>query len=471
MSSSAGIFHTHGLVKSSIAVLAPCAILSLCAITSVSAAETAGWRTDGSGKYPTATPPTEWSATKNVIWSTPMPSKSNASPVLLGGNIYVCSEPATLLCINADDGKIVWQKTSTIEEATKPEDAEKVKLATETAGELEKAHHEMQRANNQAKKDPTNADAQKKADEAKAKVAELTAKLEPVKGFAPPPAHGFNGYTSSTPLTDGKNVFVVFGSGVVACYDLKGTRVWIKKLENPRDNWGQSSSPALAGDKLLVHLTNLTALNAATGETAWTAKVLSRFGTPAIVKIGDTEAVLTPAGDTVRVSDGKVLASKVAFLTYSSPLVQDNIAYFIDETGGKALKLPEKIVNDTVTPEVVWTNAPVKDRYYASSLLNDGLLYSITQKGDLSVFDAKTGVVVYEKKLDLGGGIYYPSITMAGKNLYVSSDNGTTVVLEPGREYKELFRNTLENFTASPVFDGKRMYIRGQTKLFCIGAP
>ncbi len=470
MSTSAGILHTGGSVKSRSGFLAPCVAL-ICAATAISAgaAETAGWRTDGSGKYPTATPPVEWSPAKNVIWSTPMPSKSNASPVLLGGNLFVCAEPATLICVNAADGKILWEKTNTLEEASKPEDVEKIKEATALSAELEKARHEVQRANGQLQKDPTNADAKKKSDDAKAKVAELTPKFEPLKNFAMPPAHGFNGYASSTPLTDGKNVFVVFGSGVVASYDLKGTRNWIRKLENPRDNWGQSTSPVLAGDKLLIHLTNLIALNAATGEPVWTAKVQSQWGTPSIVKIGDTQSVLTPAGDLVRVADGKVLASKFAFLKYASPLVQDNIAYFIDEDSGKAVKLPEKIVNDAVTTEALWSIKPIKERYYASPILNDGLLYAITQKGDLSVFDAGTGALVYEKKLELGKGTYYPSLALAGKYVYISVDSGTTVVLEPGKEYKELFRNTLEPFCASPVFDGKRMYIRGQTKLYCIG--
>ena len=53
--------------------------------------------------------------------------------------------------------------------------------------------------------------------------------------------------------------------------------------------------------------------------------------------------------------------------------------------------------------------------------------------------------------------------------LYVSSDNGTTVVLQPGREYKELARNSLETFRSSLVFEGKRMYVRTTKGLWCIG--
>jgi hypothetical protein len=53
-----------------------------------SAGELIGWRTDGSGSYPKAHPPLEWSPTKNVVWSTPMPGYGVSHPVLLGRRIF-----------------------------------------------------------------------------------------------------------------------------------------------------------------------------------------------------------------------------------------------------------------------------------------------------------------------------------------------------------------------------------------------
>ena len=69
----------------------------------------------------------------------------------------------------------------------------------------------------------------------------------------------------------------------------------------------------------------------------------------------------------------------------------------------------------------------------------------------------------------MGRGSTYPSISLAGPYLFVSSDNGTTVVVQPGREYKELARNKLEAFRSSLVFEGKRVYIRTEKNLYCIG--
>ena len=91
------------------------------------------------------------------------------------------------------------------------------------------------------------------------------------------------------------------------------------------------------------------------------------------------------------------------------------------------------------------------------------------QHGYLSVIEAHNGEVLYERALKLGKGTVYPSISLAGQHIFVSSDNGTTAVLEHGREYKEIVRNKLGVFRSSPVFQGRRMYIRAYDGLYCIG--
>ena len=124
-----------------------------------------GWRTDGTGEYPDAKPVTTFSAAENVVWKTPLPSTSNATPVITGNRIFVCSEPTTLICVAKDSGVILWQKTNDYDE---------------------------------------------------------------VEGAAGnfPETHGDNGQATPTPVTDGRHVYVLFGTGVAACYDLDGNRQW-----------------------------------------------------------------------------------------------------------------------------------------------------------------------------------------------------------------------------------------------------
>jgi len=218
--------------------------------------------------------------------------------------------------------------------------------------------------------------------------------------------------------------------------------------------------------KLIVHILKVTALDPATGTNQWQTDSGSASGAPVQARIGDVGAIVTPGGDIIRVADGRKLAQRVSSLAYCAPVVQNGIVYFIQH-GGKAVRLPATAA-DTNQPETVWTTNPKDDRYYASPVVQDGLIYAVNQRGDWSVIDAANGQLVTEHKLDLGGTIY-PSVTLAGGFVFVSSDNGKTLVLQTGREYKEVGRNSLEPFRSSPVFVGQRVYVRALDHLWCLG--
>ena len=188
-------------------------------------------------------------------------------------------------------------------------------------------------------------------------------------------------------------------------------------------------------------------------------------GTSIPTRVGGVDVVLTPTGHMVRVADGKILADKLGRCGENSPILHDNIAYFI-AGNATAVKLPSS-ADDKL--ETLWKGNLKGDGYwFASPIYHDGLIYAVHRTAAFSVVDAQTGKLVYFDRLNFGGDVY-PSICLAGKYLYVSSDNGTTIVLEPGREYKEIARNNLETFRSTPIFEGRRMYVRTQKHLWCIG--
>jgi hypothetical protein len=46
--------------------------------------------------------------------------------------------------------------------------------------------------------------------------------------------------------------------------------------------------------------------------------------------------------------------------------------------------------------------------------------------------------------------------------------DGSIVVVKPGFKYEELARNKVEQtLRASPVFEGRRMYVRAPGRLYC----
>jgi outer membrane protein assembly factor BamB len=435
--------------------------------------KSAGWRMDGSGRYPKATPPTEWSTSKNVIWATPLPKWSNASPVLMNGLLYCCSEPSSLLCLNAADGKILWERKNDLEEVATPEQLASLKEATKKGDVLIpqtwKLGAEAKKLGEELKKTPADAELKKKLDEVNARLKELGDQINVLRPSMPPQLNADNGYTSSTPVTDGGHVYAVFASGVVAGYDIQGKRLWIRYFGTPTMHWGHAASPVLANGKLLVQINTLLALNPLTGETEWTARTNTSQGTALAVNVGDVPVLVTPGGEWVRLTDGQLLASGLTYMQYSAPIINDGTIYYVSHSGRLAVKLPAQVA-EKEKPKVLWRGPGNGGaRFWCSPVYHDGLVYAIeSTKRKFQVIDAETGWLVYEKTVDIPGE-FYASITFAGHYLYLSNEKGTTIVLEPGREWKELARNTLEPFRCTPIFDGKRMYIRGAKAMYCIG--
>ena len=367
-------------------------------------AESVGWRNDGSGKFPKAKPATEWSSSKNIIWKTALPDWSNASPILVGKRLFICSEPDVLLCLSADKGRILWQQKNSYKKVL-----------------------------------PSMAN----------------------KSF--PKTHGVDGYSSPTPVSDGKYVCAMFGMGILVCYDMNGKLQWAKHFETPnQNNWGYCTTPLLYDGKLILHLKDVIALDLKTGKQIWKTKSgKPKWGSPIAFKIGNTKAVVTAAGEILDITNGKLIHKTFNNLTYNAPIANRDTLYFI-QNGGQAYKISKN------SAKRLWTTKLPKDRYYSSPVYHAGIIYAVTQNGILSAIDAKSGEVIYSEKLKIKRTVY-PSIALAGNLLFVSSDNGNTAVVKVGRKFKQVSFNSLEKFRGSPLFSGKRFYIRGMKNMYCIG--
>ncbi len=451
-------------------------VLTLTFIAPALAQEAVGWRTDGSGRYPKAEPPIHWGVDKNVVWKTQMPSFSVATPVIVGDKIFTCSDPTSLICVNKADGKVLWEKKSTRDELPWTDaDKEKLKIEREQNGVWQKQQQALDKQinalNKMAQEDKDKAkELRKQSDSLRIQRDELDRKrkgLTLLMRATDAPRHPTAGYSQCTPVSNGKQVFVMFGNGLVACYDLDGTRRWLTLMEHSDAAYGHGSSPTLIGAKLLLRYADLVALNINDGSEAWRVKLKGSalHGTAIAARIAGVDVAITPTGEMIRVADGTILADKLGQCGDNAPILHDGIAYFING-GSTAVRLPSSI---DAKPESLWkANLKGGDYWFSSPIYHDGLIYAINGNCNFSVVDAKTGKLVYNDRLDFGGRAY-PSICLAGKYIYLSSDNGTTIVLEPGREYKEIARNELETFRSSPVFEGKRMYVRTQKHLWCIG--
>lgn len=358
-----------------------------------------GFRLDGSGCYPAATPALTWSVDSNILWKTELPNWSNASPLPVGSRLFACCEPDTLVCLEAATGRILWQGSA---------------------------------------------------------------------GDVPSPAprtHEANGYTSPSPCSDGQHVWAVFGTGVAACWTLEGKRVWTTTLQYPPHGWGGCISPRLAGGHVIVQFNQMFGLDPDTGAIAWKSDTDWGWGTPVVALAGGTEVLYTCKGASIDPASGKVLGTGLLKLEFNSPGLGPDALYFLQQHP-QAYALPGH-PGEALKP--LWNGTTIApSRYYASPLVHDGLVYAINQGGQLAVIEARSGQVVYQKRLDYLQGTVYSSPTLAGRQVFFFSEKGTAVVIEAGRSYHELARNQLEATRACPVFEGNRMYVRGLKHLWCV---
>ena len=94
-----------------------------------------GWRGDGTGAFPGATPVSDWgdmaystkavgkqsngqpifetmkAPPRNIVWKTPMPAYGNSQPIVVGGRVFTQAEPFSLISLDAATGAILWERS------------------------------------------------------------------------------------------------------------------------------------------------------------------------------------------------------------------------------------------------------------------------------------------------------------------------------------------------------------------------
>ncbi|MEI6210974.1 MAG: PQQ-binding-like beta-propeller repeat protein [bacterium] len=444
----------------------------------------------------------------NLTWLTAMPGDGLSMPIIVGEQLYVSVEPFYLLCLNKQDGKILWMKHhfyfDAVDETKVTEDAAKTAIAKAKTllAQLDEinaqpiAHINSNRVMSGANRaDP--ALARQKADIEK-QLARLVAAVD-VKEFRATPTSEQKG-SVSTPCSDGKYIYAWYMNGVAACYQPDGTRRWLHKEPGPSyHEHGYCASPVLADGKFVVSVNKLKAFDCATGALAWTADTQGAYASLTVVKSMGMDLILT--GNYLalfRPSDGKRMTPDLQPVhdAVSTPIIVDNtiIVFYgncINPYRTEQWRLPAQEGEGlTLVKSIPWNNKlpqPAQNKTgiggwttpCSSPVYHEGLAYFVNEIGVLHVSDLATGEMVYEHWLDLQPTQFYvaqpgvcASLAIAGKYLYVMGDACDTLVIEAGREYKQVAKNTLalgDLSLSTPIFEGSRMYYHGPTWFLCIG--
>jgi outer membrane protein assembly factor BamB len=308
-----------------------------------------------------------------------------------------------------------------------------------------------------------------------------------------------NSYATPSSVIEPGRVYVHFGSFGTACLDTKtGQTLW-KRDDLPCRHYRGPSSSLIVFENLVIltmdgaDLQYHVALDKQTGATVWKTNrsvVWNDENVPGqMAKDGDlrkahsTPLLATVAGQPQMLSAGAKAAYgydprtgrelwKVQYPDWSvapRPLFDSGLAYIVTGLVKKemwAVKADSQ--GDITDTGVVWKLKTHVGKY-ASPILVDGLIYTAAEESFITCLEAATGQTVWTERV---GGKYAASPVYADGRLYFFSQEGTTLVLKPGRSLEVLARNTLENgFMASPAVSGKAFYLRTKTHLYRIELP
>lgn len=398
--------------------------------------------------------PDTWSTTENVAWKTDIPGRGWSSPVVWGNRVFLTTVinqgdsedpkkglyfggnrlgiPETIhqwqvLCLDLVTGKTLWSK-------------------------------------------------------------------EVHKGKPRSSIHLKNSYASETPVTDGELVYCYFGSRGLYALDFKGNIVWSHDVPayKTRYGWGTSSSPVLHKDRL-YHVNDndensyLVALDKKTGKEIWRMHrdEKSNWSNPYVWQNEKRTEIIVPGSGRTRSYDldGKELWSfkGMSSITIATPYSHDGLLYlssgYVGDRNRPLYAIKPGASGDisvsskkTSNQFIAWSNWKAAP-YNPSTLLYQGQLYVLLDRGYLSAYNPGTGEEIYGKQRLPGSTGFTSSPWAYNGKIFCFNEDGGTNVIKAGSAFELLHTNQLaedDMGMATPAIAGKSLIIRTAARIYCI---
>jgi outer membrane protein assembly factor BamB len=292
---------------------------------------------------------------------------------------------------------------------------------------------------------------------------------------------GANAPATPTPTTDGRRVYVYFGSYGLVCFDFEGRQVWERPLTPCGGEFGSASSPVLHGRLLLLNCTSdgdgfLLAADKETGRTLWRtphAPPTLSFATPFVWDTGAGKQIVLIVSGHVKGFDtqtGRELwrVAGAPKGVAPTPAAAGGLLYVASNASpGFVVAIRPGGRGDVTRTHVVWRH----DKGGASvpsPLAVGGYLFALRDGGVMTCLDAKSGAVLWQQRLPARGNYFASPVGGDGK-VYVVSEEGEVAVVAARPAYELLAVNGMgERTMASPAISGGRLFIRTDEHLYCV---
>jgi len=401
----------------------------------------------------------KWDATKsvNTVWKTPIPGLAHSSPVVWGNKVFI-----------------------TTAVTSGPKDETRYGLYGDVAP---------------VKDDPKHIWKVYCLDKMTGKILWERVAYE---GLPKVKRHPKSTHADSTPVTDGKYLVALFGSHGLYAYNLDGKLLWKQDLGvldsgwfyDSDYQWEHGSSPIIYKDLIIIQAdvqkdSFIAAYSLKNGKLVWkTAREeISSWGTPTIYE-GKTRAeLITNGSKAIRGYDpltGKELwrLTPNSEVTTPTPFVARDLIYV---TSGYAPIQPIYAIRPGATGDISLKDGAVSNSFIAWSKQRGGpymptpvvygeLLYTCSNQGVLTAYNADTGERLYQERLGGKGGAFTSSPVASDGKLYLLSEDGDVFVVKAGPKYELLSTNPVgEVMMASAAISDGLIIVRAHDHVFAFG--
>ncbi len=323
-------------------------------------------------------------------------------------------------------------------------------------------------------------------------------------------ARGEEGNSASpSPCTDGKHVWVFFGTGDLACFDFQGKSVWQFNVQDRYGKFaiafGMTSTPILHQGALylqLIHgdmrsdytVAKIIKLDANTGQEIWAVdrpgqavfECKHSYASPILAEYQGQKQLIThgadltvafdpETGQKLWVLDGLNGPSELNPHNYdrtlrfvATPVFSEGLLLVPTAKRGPVVAMTpfQAIGRVRQTKGVIrWTNEKTPD--VPAPLIHQGLAYFCRKDGKVFCVDTKTGEELYYERTH--SAQHRASPILADGHLYLAARDGHVTVLKAGRTFQIAAHNDIgETITASPVIANGTLYLRSFQALYAI---
>ncbi len=405
---------------------------------------------NGAGISTSADVPLTWSATENLKWKVDLPGPGSSSPIVKGDRVYVTcytgygvdkENPGVaadlqrhLLCFDRQTGEEIWRTS------------------------VSSAFDE-----------------------------------DPYQGFITE-----HGYASSTPVTDGERIYVLYGKTGVVAFDRDGKQLWQTSVGTASDpyKWGGGASTILYQDLLIVNAANvgnaIVALHTKDGSEAWKYAdddLTNCWSTPILINANGRDELVSVVPKRILALDPRTgeelwfADSPVKQTTCASLVEHAGAVFAMGGRGGDGIGVRCGGSGDVSQTHTLWVKKLRSG--IGTPVVIDGRMYW-TSTGVAHCASCETGEYLFKERMaspvagQKEGGRRrgptgdYASAIAVGEHVFLLTRSGVTHVLKASSNYEEVADNELAGdpgpFNATPAVSDGQIFIRSDNALYCIAA-